>query len=85
MQLAAHIVGGAHLSTSRVAERERVFARGAEAPIACRIGHVELEIHCRPAVSASVRRISHVWGAGGEAAREAGAMQVAAASRTCIV
>lgn len=62
VQLAAHIVGGAHLSTGRVAERERVFARGAEAPVACRIGHFELEIHWRPAVSANLRRISHVCG-----------------------
>lgn len=45
VQLAAHIVGGADLVASSIAESERFFAGGAEAPAACRIGHFELEIH----------------------------------------
>jgi hypothetical protein len=55
VQLAAPIVGGAHLGADCVAESERFFARGAEPPVACRIGHSELEIHWRAAVSAGVQ------------------------------
>jgi hypothetical protein len=61
VQLAAHIVGGAaDLVASSVAERERIFARGAEAPVACRIGHfeLELEIHWMPGISATIRCMS---------------------------
>jgi hypothetical protein len=47
MQLAAAVVGGAHLGADCVAKSERFFARGAKPPVACRIGHFELEIHWR--------------------------------------
>jgi hypothetical protein len=85
MQLAAHIVGGAHLGADRVAERERFFAWGAEPPVACRIGHFELEIHCMPAVSANIR-CSSMWGAGGEAVRSrsyGGSAMLQGGLRTC--
>jgi hypothetical protein len=76
MQLAAHIVRGAHLGADRVAERERFFARGAEPPVACRIGHFELEIHCMAPVSANIHR-SSMWGVRAVRQCEAGAMAAA--------
>lgn len=69
MQLAADIIaGGANLGADGVAERERVFARGTQPPIASRVGHSELEIHCTAAVSANIRIATlRVGSAGGEA------------------
>lgn len=64
VQLAAHVVGGSHLGTQGVAKSERLFSRGAQAPIACRIGHLELEIHYAARVSANIPRISTCVGCG---------------------
>jgi hypothetical protein len=80
VQLAAHIVGGAHLGADRVAERERFFARGAQPPVACRVGHFELEIHWSPAVSADVRCIP-MCGVRAVRRCEAGAMATAPCGR----
>jgi hypothetical protein len=81
VELTADIVArGANVGAGGVAERERVFARGAQPPIASRVGHFELQIHCIPAVSANIPVATlRVGGAGGEAEvrgarREAGAM-----------
>jgi hypothetical protein len=76
VQLAAHVAGGgADVGAHRVAESERFFTRGAQPPVACRVGHFELEIHCVVAVSASLHVAPvGVWGnAGGVRRCEAGA------------
>ena len=71
VQLAAHVVGCTHLllGADIVTKSERFFARRAEAPIACRVGHFEL--HGRNTLCTTSRSawMFVMWGAGGEEAR----------------
>jgi hypothetical protein len=79
VQLAAAIARGTDLGANGVTESERFFARGAKAPIACRIGHLDLEIHCTRVISTNIlhHALSVGLGLGGvgrRGGREAGHM-----------